>query len=58
MSESELRVEAVPSIWRVLLFRIRQAERRERILCDWEENVFGMHLRASERPRLSLRLRF
>jgi hypothetical protein len=40
-----LRVEAVPSIWRVLLFRIEQAEKRALILVDWETNVFGHRLR-------------
>ena len=43
MIESEImRVERVPFMWKVLVFRIAQAERRERILSDWEENVFGM----------------
>ena len=35
------RFDPVPSMWTVLLFRINQAERRERILGDWEANVFG-----------------
>ena len=53
MIESELvRVEPVPSMWKVLLFRIAQAEQRERILLDWETNVFGLHLRANEKRRL------
>ena len=44
MIENELmRVKPVPSMWRVLLFRIAQAEHRVRILSDWEENVFGLH---------------
>jgi|GraSoiStandDraft_4_1057263.scaffolds.fasta_scaffold306526_4 hypothetical protein len=51
MIENEvMRVERVPFMWKVLIFRIAQAERRERILSDWEENVFGFHLRASEKP--------
>jgi hypothetical protein len=37
-------------MWRVLIFRIAQAEQRERILSDWETNVFGLHLRPSEKP--------
>jgi hypothetical protein len=53
MIESELvQVEPVPSMWNVLLFRIAQAEQRERILSDWEENVFGLHLRPNEKGRL------
>ena len=53
MIASELvRVEPVPSMWKVLLFRIAQAEQRERILSDWETNVFGLHLRANEKRRL------
>jgi hypothetical protein len=40
-----LTAEAVPSIWRVLLFRIKQAEKRALILVDWETNVFGYRLR-------------
>ena len=51
MIESEImRAERVPSMWKVLVFRIAQAERRERILSDWEENIFAVHLRASEKP--------
>ena len=34
-------VEAVPSMWRVLLYRIAQAEKRALIMGDWETNVFG-----------------
>jgi hypothetical protein len=46
MIESELvRVKPVPSMWKVLLFRIAQAEQRERILSDLEENVFGSSAR-------------
>ena len=53
MIECEImRVERVPFMWKVLLFRIAQAEQRERILSDWEENVFGLHLRASEKRPL------
>lgn len=47
-----LQPEPVPSIWKVLLFRIWQAEQRERILSDWEENVFGIHLSRREKRRL------
>jgi hypothetical protein len=53
MIENELvRVKPVPSMWTVLLFRIAQAEQRVRILSDWEENVFGLHLRATEKRPL------
>jgi len=38
-------VEEVPSMWRALLFRIVQAEKRALILGDWETNVFGYRLR-------------
>jgi hypothetical protein len=42
MIESEImRVERVPFMWKVLVFRIAQAERRERILSDWE-TIFGL----------------
>jgi hypothetical protein len=33
--------EPLPSMWKVILFRIWQAEQRDRILSDWEDNVFG-----------------
>ena len=53
MTESDLlRFDPMPSIWKVLLFRIWQAERRNRILSDWEENVFGMHLTQDEKRQL------
>jgi hypothetical protein len=53
MIENELmRVKPVPSMWTVLFFRIAQAEQRVRILSDWEENVFGLHLRATEKRPL------
>ena len=53
MIENDLvRVKAVPSMWKVLLFRITQAEQRARISSDWEENVFGFHLRATEKRSL------
>ena len=53
MIESVLvRVKPVPSMWKVLLFRIAQAEQRERILSDWEDNVFGLHLGPHEKGRL------
>ena len=49
MSEYDVRMlDPVPSMWAVLLFRINQAEGRERILGDWEANVFGP-LRLEER---------
>jgi hypothetical protein len=38
-------------MWNVLLFRIRQAEDRGRILSDWEDNVFGVHLSKEEKRR-------
>jgi hypothetical protein len=36
-----LTLDAVPSLWRILLFRIAQSERRDRLQRDWEEHVFG-----------------
>jgi hypothetical protein len=36
--------DAVPSLWRILLFRIAQSERRDRIWRDWEEHVFGFRI--------------
>ena len=36
-----MRVERVPFMWKVLVFRIAQAEGRERILSDWE-TIFGI----------------
>ena len=52
MIESELvRVKPIPSMWKVLLFRIAQAEQRDRILSDWEDNVFGIHLSREEKQR-------
>jgi hypothetical protein len=47
-----LRPEALPSMWKVILVRIWQAEQRYRILSDWEDNVFGIHLNHYERRRL------
>jgi hypothetical protein len=47
-----LRPEPLPSLWKVLLFRIRQAEERERILSDWENNVFGIRLERREKRLL------
>jgi len=47
-----LRLEPLPSMWKVLLFRIWQAEQRDRILSDWQENVFGIHLSRHEKRRL------
>lgn len=53
MIESDLlRFDPVPSMWKVLLFRIWQSERRDRILSDWEENVFGIHLNQDEKRQL------
>jgi hypothetical protein len=53
MIKSELvRVKPIPSMWKVLLFRIAQAELRDRILSDWEDNVFGIHLSREEKQRL------
>ena len=40
--------EPLPSMWKVILFRIWQAEQRDRILSDWEDNVFGIHLSREE----------
>jgi hypothetical protein len=47
-----LRPAPLPSLWKVLLFRIRQAEERARILSDWENNVFGIHLNCREKRLL------
>jgi hypothetical protein len=47
-----LRPEQLPSMWKVLLFRIWQAEQRDRILSDWEDNVFGIHLSQDEKRRI------
>lgn len=47
-----LRPEPLPSMWKVILFRIWQAEQRARILSDWEDNVFGIHLSREEKRRL------
>ncbi len=44
--------EPLPSMWKVILFRIWQAEQRDRILSDWEDNVFGIHLTREEKRRL------
>lgn len=53
MIESEIsRSEPLPSMWIVLLLRIRQAEERDRVLTDWMENVFGIHLSQVEKQRL------
>ena len=53
MIESEiLRVERVPFMWKVLVFRIARAEQRARLLSDWEDNVFGIHLSREEKQRL------
>ena len=43
--------EPVPSLMKEILFRIWQAEQRDRILSDWE-NVFGIHLSKDEKQRL------
>ena len=47
-----LRPEPIPSLMKVLLFRIWQAEQRKRILSDWEKNVFDIHLSKEEKQRL------
>jgi hypothetical protein len=39
-----LTLEDVPSLWRILLFRIAQSERRERVWRDWEDQVFGFRV--------------
>ena len=46
-----LRPELVPSMMKLILFRIWQAEQRDRILSDWEDNVFGIHLSREEKRR-------
>ena len=52
MIESEIMlVERVPFMWMVLVFRIAQAERRERILSEWETSS-ACSLRASEKRPL------
>jgi len=47
-----LRPEPLPSLMKVILFRIWQAERGDRILSDWEDNVFGVRLSKEEKSRL------
>jgi hypothetical protein len=47
-----LRPEPVPSLMKVILFRIWQADQRDRILSDWEDNVFGIPLSQDEKQRL------
>ena len=47
-----LRPEPIPSLMKVLLFRIWQAEQRARILSDWEDNVFGIRFSREEKRRL------
>jgi hypothetical protein len=44
MTRQDLQIGPMPSLWRVLLYRISQSERRERILRDWEEHVFGFRV--------------
>jgi len=44
--------EPIPSLMKVILFRIWQAEHRHRILSDWEDNVFGIRLSKEEKRRL------
>jgi hypothetical protein len=51
MRENCSGVEEVPSMWRVLLFRIEQAEKRALIVSDWEANVFGHRLRVHRPSR-------
>ena len=40
------RLDPLPRMWAVILYRITQGERRDRILRDWEDVVFGPVLRA------------
>jgi hypothetical protein len=47
-----LQPEPLPSMWKVILFRIWQAEQRDRILSDWEDDVFGIRLSKDEKQRL------
>lgn len=58
MRESCSLVEAVPSMWRVLLFRIAQAEKRALIVSDWETNVFGHRLRITPSCKHTPAMRF
>ncbi len=44
--------EPLPTLWKALLFRIWQAEERDRILADWGENVFGIHLSEKEKRQV------
>ena len=43
--EDVRRLDRLPSMWAVILYRINQAEERDRILRDWEDVVFGPVLR-------------
>jgi hypothetical protein len=47
-----LRPEPLPCLMKVILFRIWQAEQRDRILSDWEDNVFGVRLSRDEKRQL------
>ena len=39
------RLDGLPAMWAVLLYRINQSEEWDRILRDWKDNVFGPVLR-------------
>ena len=43
--EDVRRLDRLPAMWAVLLYRIDQSEERDRILRDWEDVVFGPVLR-------------
>jgi hypothetical protein len=43
--EDVRRLDRLPAMWAVLLYRINQSEERDRILRDWEDVVFGPVLR-------------
>ena len=43
--ENVRRLDRLPAMWAVLLYRIHQSEERDRILRDWEDVVFGPVLR-------------
>jgi hypothetical protein len=43
--EDVRRLDGLPAMWAVLLYRINQSEERDRVLRDWEDVVFGPGLR-------------
>jgi hypothetical protein len=43
--EDVRRLDRLPAMWAVLLYRIDHSEERDRILRDWEDVVFGPVLR-------------